>query len=73
MKIVEEMMDFGFDIPSATLKDYFRDYEYNTGALELVRVTKMRPCMKHINVVYHHFRDYIRRGLILVVVFYATN
>jgi hypothetical protein len=26
----------------------------------------MRPRTKHINIVFHHFRDYVRRGLIFI-------
>ena len=73
MGIVEEMKIFGFDVPSSPPKVYCRAYEDNTGALELVRVPKMRPRTKHINVVYHHFREYVRRGVISVVGIDTTN
>ena len=45
---------------------YCKAYEDNSGALELVRVPKMRPRTKHINVIYHHFREYVRTGKIEV-------
>jgi hypothetical protein len=34
-------------------------FEDNSGAIELANVPKMRPRTKHINVKYHHFRDYV--------------
>jgi hypothetical protein len=36
------------------------------GALELAKAPKIRPRTKHINIVFHHFRDYVRRGLIVI-------
>ena len=39
-------------------------FEDNTGALELCNVPKMRPRTKHINIIYHHFRDAVKNGLI---------
>ena len=37
-------------------------FEDNSGALEIARLPKMRPRTKHINVKYHHFREYVERG-----------
>ena len=34
-------------------------FEDNSGAIEIANVPKMRPRTKHINVKYHHFRDYV--------------
>jgi hypothetical protein len=47
-------------------KVYFKAFEDNSGALELAKAPKMRPRTKHINLVFHHFRDYVRRGLIVI-------
>jgi hypothetical protein len=41
-------------------------FEDNIVALELANAPKMRPITKHINLVFHHFRDYVRRELILI-------
>jgi hypothetical protein len=35
-------------------------FEYNSGSLELTRLLKFRPRIKHINVCYHHFREHVR-------------
>ena len=43
-----------------------RCFEDNTGALELANVPKLRPRTKHINTVYHHFREHVRQGLVKV-------
>jgi len=34
-------------------------FEDNSGALKITKVPKMCPSTKHINVKFHHFRDYI--------------
>lgn len=39
--------------------------EDNAGALELANVPKMRP--SHINITYHHFRQFIQKGKIKVL------
>ena len=39
-------------------------FEDNSGAFELANTPKMRPRTKHINIKYHHFREFVRRGLI---------
>ena len=42
-------------------------FEDKSGALELARTPKIRPRTKHLNVVYHHFREHVRKGLIQVL------
>jgi len=34
-------------------------FEDNSGAIELAKVPKIRPRTKHINIKYHHFRQYV--------------
>jgi hypothetical protein len=34
--------------------------------LELTRLPKLRPCMEHINIKYHHFHEHVWLGLIKV-------
>ena len=41
-------------------------FEDNSGALKLANTLKMHPHTKHINIKYHHFREFIRRGLVLI-------
>ena len=42
-------------------------FEDNSGALELATVPKMRPRTKHINVKYHHFREWVSSGRVKVM------
>jgi hypothetical protein len=48
-------------------KVYCKVFEDNSGAVELTKVPRMRPRTKHINVKYHHFRQYVYDKSISVV------
>ena len=41
-------------------------FEDNSGALEMAKIHKYRPRTKHLNVKYHHFRDYVERKEITI-------
>jgi len=43
-----------------------RVFEGNSSALEIAKVPKMRPRTKHINIKYHHFRDFVDRSEISI-------
>ena len=62
MRILDEMNSMKIPVIASTNKVYCRVFEDNSGALEMAKVHKYRPRTKHINVKYHHFRDYVRRG-----------
>ena len=51
------------DIPPRVHCTVFED---NSGALELARLPKMRPRTKHISQAFHHFREHVERGDIIV-------
>ncbi len=46
---------------------YCKVFEDNTGALELVRLPKLRPRTKQINVCYHHFCEHACKGVIKII------
>ena len=62
IKILDEMKSHNLPINPTASKVYCRVFEDNSGALEMAKVHKFRPRTKHINVKYHHFRDYVSRG-----------
>ena len=64
MQLLQELKDQGFSIYSTEPKVYCKAFEDNSGAIELARLPKMRPRTKHINIVYHHFREHVRKGKI---------
>ena len=50
----------------STVPNVYKAFEDNSGALELARSPKMRPRSKHINIVYHHLRSYVKNRTILL-------
>jgi len=59
MELVKELKGQGFDMVSTQPAIHCRVFKDNSGALEIAKVTKMCPRTKHINVKFHHFRDYV--------------
>ena len=55
------MREYGIKDINDIAEVYCKCFEDNTGALELATVPKLRPRTKHINIVYHHFREHVRK------------
>jgi hypothetical protein len=65
--LINEFKDNGFkQTYSEVPRVHCKAFEDNSGVLELARLPKLRPCTKHINIKYHHFREHVRLGLIKV-------
>lgn len=60
------MNDLKFINTNAVPKIHCKAFKDNIGALELAKVPKMRPRTKHINLVFHHFREHVKRGLVSI-------
>ena len=56
--------NFDTDIYCITADVYCHTFKDDSGALELAKIPKFRPCTKHINKCYHHTREYVRQGKI---------
>ena len=66
MQIIQELRENKIVYIDDKARVHCRCFEDNTGALELANVPKLRPRTKHINLVYHHFRDHVRKGLVKI-------
>ena len=66
MNLVNEISARGFKAYVGKAHVHCKAFEDNTGALELARMPKLRPRTKHINNMYHHFREAVREGQIKV-------
>ena len=66
METLKEMKSNGIMINDVTSRVHCKVFEDNSGAIEMAKVHKYRPCTKHVNVKYHHFRDYVTRGEVTV-------
>ena len=67
MNLINELKEFGIDLsfdkkPKVTC----RVFEDNVGALELARNHKLHPRTKHIAIQYHHFREHVKDGSVIV-------
>jgi hypothetical protein len=65
-RLIQEMQDAGFDMPSGTGKVMCKAFEDNSGAYEMAKSPKLRPRTKHLNIKYHHFRKEVTAGNITI-------
>ena len=61
MELLKELEQKNIGFPPTKPGIHCEVFEDNSGAIEIAKVPKMRPRTKHINVKYHHFREYIER------------
>jgi hypothetical protein len=66
MILIQEIREQNFKVICIEPYVYCKVFEDNAGALELVRLPKLRPRTKHINVCYHHFCEHVQKGLIKI-------
>jgi hypothetical protein len=66
MNLLKEFSEQGFEVINPSPRVHCKAFEDNSGALELARLPKLRPRTKHINLVYHHFREHVRQGVIQI-------
>jgi hypothetical protein len=66
MYILQELKDASFDLNVAIPKVQCKVFEDNTEAIEMARLPKMRPRTKHLNAKYHHFREAVADGSIII-------
>ena len=66
MDLLQEMREREFQVICNEPYVYCKVLEDTSGALELTRLHKLRPRIKHIKVCYHHFCEHVRKGLIKI-------
>ncbi len=64
MNLLNELREFGIPISKTTLTVFCKLFEDNAGAVYLATMPKMCPRTRHINQKYHHFREWVKSGLI---------
>ena len=67
MQLVSDIGQTGLAVANAPPKVHCKVFEDNSGALEMVRLPKMRPRTRHMAVRLHHFREYVRQGEVSIV------
>ena len=73
MELIDELKDRGYYLISTNPIVYCKAFEDNSGALEIARLPKMCTCTKAINVIYHHFREYVSVGMIKIYPIYTHD
>ena len=66
IELLKEMKHHGFNVKTSDPRIHCKAFEDNMGAIELSKLPKLRPRTKHINIVYHHFREFVTSGLIKI-------
>jgi Reverse transcriptase (RNA-dependent DNA polymerase) len=66
MQLVDEAKGLGWNTFVGTPTVHCKVFKDNSGALEMVRLPKMRPRTKHICIKMHHFREHVRTGKISI-------
>jgi hypothetical protein len=66
MGLLQEMRELGYQVLCAEPYVYCKVFVDNSGALKLAWLPKICPRTKHIKVVYHHFCEHVRKGLIKI-------
>jgi len=66
MNLLQEMRERNFKVICIGPYVYCKVFEDNTGALELVRLQKLCPRTKHINVCYHPICKHLQKALIKI-------
>jgi hypothetical protein len=64
MNLLNELKAFGIALPKTNPTVFCKLFEDNAGAIHFAKVPKMRPRTRHINQKYHHFREWVKSGLI---------
>jgi len=67
IQLLDELKLKGFETYSSEPIIHCKCFEDNSGALEISRLPKIRPRTKHINVVYHHFRSFVKAGKVKIL------
>ena len=73
MGLIKELKTFRFEVFLEELTMHCKAFEDNYGDIELARLMEIRPLTKKINVVFHHFREYVHRGLIYTHQVYTND
>ena len=66
MNLIREGQSKGIPMNRNIPEVHCKIFEDNMGTVEMVKVPKMRPRTKHLNIKYRHFRDLVDQGEVTV-------
>ena len=73
INLLKEIMSHNVDASLQPMTIHRKAFEDNSGALEMAKVPKMRPCTKHLNNMYHHFRESVQNTEVTLIAVKTEN
>ena len=67
IQLLKEVITHKIDANLQPTTIHCKAFEDNSGALEMAKVPKMRPRTKHLNNVYHHFRESVQSNEVTLI------
>ena len=67
IQLLKEVVAHKIDANLQPTTIHCKVFEDNSGALEMAKVPKMRPRTKHLNNVYHHFRESVQNNEVTLI------
>ena len=67
IQLLKEVVAHKIDANLQPTTIHCKAFEDNSGALEMAKVPKMRPRTKHLNNVYHHFRESVQNNEVTLI------
>ena len=67
IQLLKEVVAHKIDATLQPTTIHCKAFEDNSGALEMAKVPKMRPRTKHLNNVYHHFRESVHNNEVMLI------
>ena len=67
LQLLKEVVSHKTDTNLQPTTTHCKAFEDNSGALAMAKVPKMRPRTKHLNNVYHHFRESVQNNELTLV------
>ena len=68
INLLKEIVSHNIDTHLQPTTIHYKAFEDNSGALEMAKVPKMRPCTKHMNNMYHHFQKSVQNNEVTLIV-----
>ena len=73
IQLLKEVVLYNVDANLQPTTIHCKAFEDNSGALEMAKVPKMRPRTKHLNNVYHHFRESVQKNEVTLMAVTTEN
>ena len=73
INLLKEIVSHNVDTSLQPTTIHCKAFEDNSGALEMAKVPKMRPRTKHLNNMYHHFRESVQNNEVTLIAVKTEN